>query len=139
MALTRETNLGTISVSNLLFAQIIADSFKLDVCKGKVWPATKKGRQIGTDLKFKLSDFASAIEVEENAEHDGIELTFSLIVKFGTSIRAVSEAIIDDVAEAIEQKHGKKPYRIKIRVAGVKSKQIAKRNLEVVKHYDIEG
>ena len=47
MALTRETNLGTISVANLFFAQMIADSFKLENCKGRVWPATKKGKQIG--------------------------------------------------------------------------------------------
>lgn len=139
MTLARETELGTITVSNLLFAQIIADSFKLDACKGKVWPSTKKGKQIGSDMKFNLSEFASAIEVEERAEEDNIELEFHVIVKFGTSIRTVCEAIADDVAASIEKKQGKKPSQIKIHVAGVKSKQIAKRNLEVVKRYGTLG
>ena len=47
MTLSRETELGTISVSNILFAQIIADSFQQASCRNKVWPSTKKGRQIG--------------------------------------------------------------------------------------------
>lgn len=139
MTLARETELGTITVSNLLFAQIIADSFKLDSCRGKVWPATKKGRQIGSDMKFNLSDFAGAIEVEESNEGESFDLEFSVIVKFGTSISSVCEAVADEVATSIEQKHGKKPNQIKIRVAGVKSKQIAKRNLEVVKRYGTKG
>jgi len=138
MALTRETDLGTITVSNLLFAQVIADSFKTDTCKGKVWPATKKGKQIGSDMKFNLSEFANVIEVEEMEDSGRINLEFSVIVKFGTSIRTICEAICDDVAQSIGQKHGNKPAQIKVRVAGVKSKQIAKRNVEVTKRYGTE-
>lgn len=139
MALTRETDLGTISVSNLFFAQMIAGSFKQESCKGKVWPATKKGRQIGSPAKFNLSEFASAIEVEPS-EHPGrMNIECSVIVKFGTSISAICEAIADYTAETIEKKQAGKPYRITIHVVGVKSKQIAKRNLEVVKTYELEG
>jgi len=138
MTLSKETELGTISVSNLLFAQIIADSFKLDGCKGKVWPSTKKGKQIGSDMKFNLSEFANTIEIEETPDGESMNLEFFVIVKFGTSIRTVCETIVDNVAESIEQKHGKKPGTVKIHVTGVKSKQIAKRNLEVVKHYGTE-
>ena len=139
MALTRETDLGTISVANLFFAQIIAGSFKLDACKGKVWPATRKGRQIGSPAKFNLSEFANAIEVEES-EHPGrMNIDCSIIVKFGASISAVCETIADYTAEMVEKKHGGRPYKITIHVAGVKSKQIAKRTLEVTKTYELEG
>ncbi|MBR3786378.1 MAG: Asp23/Gls24 family envelope stress response protein [Firmicutes bacterium] len=139
MALTRETDLGTISVANLFFAQIIADSFKLDACKGKVWPATKKGRQIGSPAKFNLSEFANAIEVEESEHAGHVNIECSIIVKFGVSIGRVCEAIADHTADLVERRHGKRPHQIKIRVAGVKSKQIARRNLEVVKTYEITG
>lgn len=139
MALTRETNLGTISVSNLFFAQMIADSFKLDACKGKVWPATKKGRQIGSPAKFNLSEFANTIEVEESEYPGHVNIECNVIVKFGVSIGRVCETIADHTADLIEKRQGKKPYQIKIRVAGVKSKQIARRNLEVVKTYEIKG
>lgn len=139
MALTRETDLGTISVSNLFFAQIIAASFKEEACKGKVWPATKKGRQIGSPAKFNLSEFANAIEVESDETQGRMKIECSIIVKFGTSIRTICDAIADYTAEMVEKKHGSKPYQITIHVAGVKSKQIAKRNLEVVKTYELEG
>ena len=139
MALKRETDLGTISVSNLFFAQIIAGSFKLDECKGKVWPATRKGRQIGSPAKFNLSEFANAIEVEESEHQGRMNIECSIIVKFGTSISSICDIIADYTAEMVEQKHGGKPYQITIHVAGVKSKQIAKRNLEVVKTYELEG
>ena len=139
MALTRENDLGTISVSNLFFAQMIAGSFKTDVCKGKVWPSTKKGRQIGSPAKFNLSEFANAITVEPSGHPGRVNIECSVIVKFGTSISAICEAIADYTAETIEKKQIGKLYKITIHVAGVKSKQIAKRNLEVTKTYELEG
>ena len=139
MTLSRETELGTITVSNLLFAQIIADSFKLEGCKGKIWPATKKGKQVGSDMKFNLSEFANTIEIEEIQDGETMNLEFHVIVKFGTSISTICGNIADYIAMSIEQKHGRKPGQIKIHVTGVKSKQIAKRNLEVVKGYGTEG
>ena len=139
MALTKETALGSISVSNLFFAQIIAASFKLDECKGKVWPSTKKGRQIGSPAKFNISEFANAIEVEPSEKEGRMNIECSIIVKFGTSISTICETIADYTAEMVEKKQVGKPYRITIHVAGVKSKQIAKRNLEVTKTYELEG
>ena len=138
MTLSRETELGTITISNLLFAQVIADSFQADGCQGKVWPSTKKGRQIGSDGKFNISEFANNIEVEQEFEGDRVDIEFSIIVKFGTSIRNITDDISDYVAETIYQKQGKKPNQIKIRIAGVKSRQVARRNLEVVKRYETE-
>jgi len=137
MALTRETNLGTISVANLFFAQMIADSFKLENCKGRVWPATKKGKQIGSTAKFNLSEFASAIEIEESEYVGRMNIECSVIVKFGSSISSICETIADHTAAMVEKKYGGKPYKITIHITGVKSKQIAKRNLEVVKTYEI--
>lgn len=139
MTLSRETELGTISVSNVLFAQIIGESFKAESCKDKVWPSTKKGRQIGSDGKFSLSDFAGHIEVSPSLDGDSIDLEYSVIVKFGTSISSLCDAMADYIAETIFEKQGKRPNQIKIRIAGVKSKQVAKRSAEVIKRYDIEG
>ena len=133
MTLSRETELGTITISNMLFAQIIADSFKEESCLGKVWPSTKKGRQIGNDGKYNLSEFAGNIEVERSFEGNSVDIEFNIIVKFGTSIANITNDISDYVADTIYKKQGKKPNQIKIRIAGVKSRQVARRNLEVVK------
>lgn len=62
MLLEKNNELGKISISNNVFAQIIKDS--LELCRGRVWPATKKGKQIGNEWKFNLSDFASTVEVK---------------------------------------------------------------------------
>ena len=138
LTVSRETELGTITISNLLFAQIIADSFKIESCTGKVWPSTKKGRQIGSDGKYNLSEFASNIEVERSLYGESVDIEFNIIVKFGTSIRNITDDISDYVAGVIYKKQGKKPNQIKIRIAGVKSRQVARRNLEVVKKYESE-
>lgn len=138
MTLSRETDLGTITISNVFFAQIIADSFKTESCMAKVWPSTKKGRQIGSDGKFNISEFANNIEVEESLEGDTVDIGFSVIIKFGTSISVICDALSDAIAETIYTKQGKRPNQIKIRIAGVKSRQVARRNLEVVKRYGAE-
>lgn len=137
MTVSKETNLGTITVSNLLFAQIIAESFRLEPCEGRVWPATKRGKQIGSDQKFSLSEFAGCIEAVASFNGESADLSFSIIVKFGVSIRRITDVIGDYVAERVCEKLGKKPSQITIRIAGVKSRQVARRNLEVIKRYGI--
>ncbi len=139
MTISKTTELGTITVSNLIFAQIIEKSFQQKHCRGRVWPATSKGRQIGNEQKFSLSDFAHEINVEPSENGDGFELEFSIIIRFGTSIKLVTGIISDYIAETIEKKQGRKPDRIIIKIAGMKSRQIAKRNLEVIKEYGIKG
>ena len=104
-----------------------------------MWPSTKKGRQIGSDAKFSISDFAGNIEVEPSFDGDSVDIEFSVIVKFGTSIRKLTDAVADYIADTIYQKQKKKPNQIKIRIAGVKSRQVARRNLEVIKRYGTEG
>ena len=138
MTLSRETELGTISVSNIIFAQLIAEAFNKDACKGRIWPATRRGRQIGSDQKFSISDFASCIEVEYSDDGENIDIVFSVIVRFGTSIRSLTNALADYVADAICQRQGRKPNQIRIRITGVRSRQVARRNLEVVKSYASE-
>ena len=101
--------------------------------------ATKKGRQIGSDAKFSISDFAGAIEIEPSLNGDNVDIEFSVIMKFGTSIRSLTDALSDYIADTILQKQNKRPNQIKIRITGVKSRQIARRNLEVIKRYEPEG
>lgn len=129
MFLKRENAIGEISVSNNIFAQIIRDSFKL--CEGRVWPATKKCKQIGTDNKFSLTDFSSTIESLETGE--GIELKFYVIIKFGASIKEITDKLTNYIFQNVKTTIGEYPYKVTISVVGVKSKQIAKRDVEVVK------
>lgn len=138
MTISRTTDLGKITVSDLIFAQIIEKSFKLPECKDRVWPATLKGRQIGNEQKFSLSDFSHEIEVETSADGNNFSLTFNVIIRFGSSIKLITGAMSECIADTVQMRQGKKPEMIKIRVVGVKSKQIAKRNVEVVHRYETE-
>lgn len=138
MTVSRETQLGTISISNLLYAQIIARGFEQEACRERIWPATRKGRLISGGQKLNLSEFASHIDVDNDFVENSVDLEFSVIVKFGASIRSLTDQLANYVAAAVEEKTGKKPSQIKIKIAGVKSRQVARRNLEVIKRYGIE-
>lgn len=135
MTLSKTTELGTISVSDIIFAQIIEKSLKIPECRDKVWAATKKGRQIGNEQKLNISDLAHEIDVEPSADGDSIELTFHVIIRFGAGIKLITDILTEYISETVLQKLGKKPDLIRIRIVGVKSRNIAKRNLEVVKRY----
>lgn len=136
MSIYRKTDLGTVKISNVLFAQIIVNSLRQKECLGKAWPATSKGKQIGNDQKFNVSDVASHIIVKHSSDGIDIELEFNILIQFGNSISAITTAISDYIAENIQKILGKKPNRIKINITGIRSKQIARRNLEVVKQYE---
>lgn len=136
MTLEKNTKLGKITLSKLYFAQIIAGSLQQPSCADKVWASTKRGRLIGAGAKLNLSDLASHIEIEQSEA--GYALEFSVITKFGASIRQISDLLADDIAERLQTEQGEKPAQIKIRIAGVKSKQIARREVEVVKSYAVE-
>lgn len=138
MTLSKKTELGTISVSHLFFAQIIADSLQQESCAGKVWPATKRGRQIGNGQKINAGDLAGHIEVNAGEDGEGIDLEFSVITRFGASIQKLTDSLADDIADSLREKQGTPPRQIKIRITGVKSRQTARRELEVIKNYAVE-
>lgn len=138
MTLSRDTDLGKITISNGIFAHLILESFHQDNCEGKIWAATKKGRLIALDNKGSFNEFTNSIEIESTDDGKNIEMEFSIIIKFGTSIKKITDHIGDYIANKFYQQYGKKPIQIKIKIAGVKSRQIAKRNLEVIKRYETE-
>lgn len=136
MSLYKTTNLGKIKISDNVFASIMRDGMQSEGCRGRVWPATKRGKQIGNDVKINLNDFVSSIEVELD-EFGRVSIDFSVIVRFGTSISKITDILSDYIAEKVKVITGEPPGQIKIRVSGVKSKQIARRNTEVIKTYEV--
>ena len=128
MTVSKQTELGTISVSNLFYAQIIRESFEQESCLGKIWAATRKGRQIGSDQKFSVGEFASHIEAENSFDGAGVDLEFSVI-------RKLTDDVCSYIAETLYEKQGRKPNQIKIHIVGVRSRQTARRSLEVIKRY----
>ena len=46
MTLSKNTELGQITVSDQIFADMLIDAAKSVECEGKVWPSTKRGKVI---------------------------------------------------------------------------------------------
>lgn len=136
MTIARENQYGKITVSDLLYAEILKDCFQKDECKGKLWPSSQKGRQIGNDSKINVHELASSLILESDENGNNINIEIFVIIKFGVSIKQITTAIADSFAEGIYQFHNVKPKCIKVNITGVKSKAIAKRNLEVIKEYE---
>ena len=67
-----------------------------------------------------------------------IILEFNTIAKFGVSIKKVTKVLSDYIYESIKENFGNENMKITINIAGVKSKQKAKRNTKVVYRYEAE-
>ena len=78
MTVAKETRLGTISLSNEVFAQIIFDGMMQESCIDRIWPSTLRGRQVGVIDRFTDSEFALYITAERDAD-ERITLEFSVI------------------------------------------------------------
>ena len=135
MSIVKNTDLGEVKISDQVIAQIISDSMSTEGIKGKIWPATVHGRQIGVLPKIVDAEFASNIVIASK-DDETITLEFSVIVKFGTSIRKITRALADTISDNMKYIIGITPSVITINIAGVKSKQIAKRNTKAVYKYE---
>lgn len=88
--------------------------------------------------KGKLSDFMSKIGGKEeasdiqitNGEH-GLDIRVYLLIRFGTSIRKVTELLIDRIKTQVEMETEQSVNSVSLIITGVFSKQIAKRNIEI--------
>lgn len=135
MSISKTTELGKITVLNTFFARLIMKSLKQDRFRGKVWPASSKGRRFIGDQKVNLYELAREIKAGPSSEGGGLDLEFSVVIRFGAGIAELTDAISDDIASMIEEKSGSKPHCIKIKIVGIKSRQIVKRDMEVIKKY----
>ena len=135
MSVARDNRLGTISLSNAVFAQIIFDGMLQESCADRIWPSTPRGRQVGVIDRFTDSEFSMYINTDR--DQDGrITLEFSVIVQFGLSIRKLTGMLSDYIADRICELDGDRPSVITINIAGVRSRHKVRRNTKVVYHYE---
>ena len=135
MSVARDNRLGTISLSNAVFAQIIFDGMLQESCADRIWPSTPRGRQVGVIDRFTDSEFSMYINTDR--DQDGrITLEFSVIVQFGLSIRKLTGMLSDYIADRISELDGDRPSVITINIAGVRSRHKVRRNTKVVYHYE---
>lgn len=137
MAFETKNDLGRLSVSDDLIADIIMKDMEAPSLKGRVWPATRHGRKIGDLPRVIDSEFGSNIDLDLHDDGTSFDIGFSVIVKFGVSIREVTSDLAGKLRDDICAQTGLRPAAVTIYIAGVKSKKIARRNTKVV--FDDEG
>jgi uncharacterized alkaline shock family protein YloU len=121
-----ETNssLGTISVDRAVLCGVIrreAERFQGKVLlsnhKGKVNSARKGGGQ--------FAEFSWGAR--------GLDIRIFIVVRFGTSIGGVADAMIDGVKKSVEAFSGIEINSVAVVISGVLSKNLSKRSIEVKK------
>ena len=70
------------------------------------------------------------------SEEGTVKIEFSVIMKFGASIRAVTRKVSDYICERVREFLPEEPIQITVDIAGVRSKQVARRNTKTVYRYE---
>ena len=97
--LHQETNeYGVITVDNTFLNQLIKES--LAPYEGKVWKANYKSKS--QNFLIKLGNFDALSEMEVKTTEKGIYIRIYLMTKFGVSLGTVSGALIDNIADSLE-------------------------------------
>lgn len=127
-----ETKYGKISFSQNIINRIVVEA--VEKCSGKAAILNYKGKYMnvvpGIASKMNIYDEeAGGIEIIRAG--DGIALRVYIVIKFGSSIRQVTNEIIDYIYEETEKILGERPEKVTIVITGTVSKNIARRHIEV--------
>ena len=127
-----ETKLGEIHFPTSVVNRIVMEA--VESCGGKVDILNYKGKYknmmpwLASRMNL-YKEEAGGIQVEETEE--GLILTVYVVIHFGTSIKRVTEQLIDQIYDNMEKVRKVKPKTVKIIVTGTLSKNIVKRHIEV--------
>lgn len=150
-----KTQLGVIKIHNKFFSNIIRDVMKSPGLSNKIWPSNKRGKineSIGPFSVFEYSEHMEVYPLTEKNVHkitgdnsivvknvkNKVILDIPVVVKFGTSIKHITDKFANRVREEIKEKLNVEPVIIRIKITGIKSKSIASRDMEIVKIYELK-
>lgn len=134
MSLERSTEYGKIKLNDNIFSKAVLAA--VSKTEGKVFYASERGKILGgIDQKVSPGELASNIIISEDAKH--YLLKFFVIMSFGASIKKNCTEVLDNLEKQIRTMFPDKGCKIILKIVGVKSKNIAKRNIEIVREYEI--
>lgn len=135
MTMMKATELGLITVSNAVFAEIINTVMQTEECSSNMWVTMHQGRLIRMARALSDPDYVRDLSVRLNKE-GRICLTFGVIVRFGVSIRQVTRHAADEICVRVYEQTGMIPAEIIINIDGVRTKKkTARRSTKVVYRY----
>ena len=133
MSFEKKNNLGTISVSELIFASLVMSGAAY--ASGKVFLASESGKILGgISKKVSAAELASNMKIVE--EENKFYLTFYVVLNFGDSISVISQEVLDFIEKEMRELFPKNSYKITFTLVGIRSKNIAERHMEIVREYE---
>jgi uncharacterized alkaline shock family protein YloU len=117
----RKTKNGIISVDKAVLGMIIRR--EIADFRGKVVLSNAKGKPIGDDVGFFECSWS---------ETGAFALRVFVVLRLGTSISAVTDELIARLRSRIEALTGIRAARVSIAVRGMLSKNISRRDLEII-------
>ena len=132
MSLAKRTSLGYITISSSVISkEVIRAATSVNE---KMFFATEKGKLLGTPKKVGSGELAANIKIEEKAGKT--LLTIYIIMNFGSSIKNATETIFDNLENSLKGMFPSLGGIITINIVGVKSKNIAPRDIQVIREYE---
>lgn len=132
MPLTKVTGLGKIVINPSVISKEILNS--ATVVNEKLFFATEKGKILGTPKKVGLGELSTNIKIHQ--KEDEIYVTMYIIMNFGASIKVATDTILDNMEKSISSMFPNQKVVVTIKIVGVKSKNIALRDIEVSREYE---
>lgn len=126
--ITVETELGTIKVAKSVIGNIIMDV--IDSFEGKVILSNSRGK-IPNQLAQKIGTKEEFSEIVIDLTENGLEIKLYVVLRFGTSIKATTGKMIDDIKSLVKENTAMNVNEIMVTITGMMSKHIAPRHIEV--------
>jgi len=109
----RNNEYGKIKITENVFHRII---------KNAVWTTNEKVTLASERKNIYIADDESSLNIE-----------FRVIIRFGASIRINSNLIMNYLEDTLKPMQIGKPIHIVMRIVGIRSRNIAKRDIEVTR------
>lgn len=126
-----KTDFGTITITKSIIAKIVSEAINLQ--QSKVILTNHKGKPLGIGGKIGVFDESNIIEVTPNGQ--SVDIKFYIMIKFGKSIGAITNELIETVRSEMMALTGVMPNSVSVVITGMLSKNeiVAKRNIEIKK------
>ena len=122
-----DTQEGQISLDKNIAIQVIEE--QISQFRGKVWIANYKGSVVNFMSRLGTMDFLDAVDI--TLDEKGLSVRIYLVIRFGTSIRMVTQKLIADIRRELERTLELPVKEITVAVTGTLSKHIVRRNIEI--------
>lgn len=131
MTLTKTTPLGDITINDSVIARAIIRA--VQTAGKRLYLSTDQGRLLGSHSRVSSGDMIDNYIIEE--KDDRYYITFYVVLSFGASIKNVTQTVLSALETEMSAMFPEYGGQITMKIVGIKSKNIAPRDIEVKREY----